>query len=98
MKAAVMRGRALAVEEITDPVPRPGEVLVRTLACGICGSDLHALRHGDQMVAMSQDAGAPFVMDLSQPVVMGHEFCAEVIELGPDARTGVVGGDRVVSL
>ncbi len=98
MKAAVMRGRALAVEEIADPVARPGEVLVKTLACGICGSDLHALRHGDQMVAMSREAGAPFVMDLERPVVMGHEFCAEVVELGPDAGTGVVPGDRVVSL
>ncbi|MDQ3107208.1 MAG: zinc-binding dehydrogenase [Actinomycetota bacterium] len=98
MRAAVMRGRALAVEEIADPVARPGEVLVKTLACGICGSDLHALRHGDQMVAMSREAGAPFVMDLEQPVVMGHEFCAEVVELGPDAGTGVVPGDRVVSL
>ena len=98
MRAAVMRGRTLSVEEVADPAPRPGEVLVRTLACGICGSDLHALRHGDQLVAMSKEAGAPFVMDLSRPVVMGHEFCAEVVELGPGADGSVVVGDRVVSL
>lgn len=91
-----MRGQALSVEDVADPVPRPGEVLVKTLACGICGSDLHALRHGEQMVAMSKEAGAAFVMDLSRPVVMGHEFCAEVVEVGPDA--GVAAGDRVVSL
>ncbi len=93
-----MRGQALSVEDVADPVPRPGEVLVKTLACGICGSDLHALRHGEQMVAMSEEAGAAFVMDLSRPVVMGHEFCAEVVEVGPDAGTGVAAGDRVVSL
>lgn len=93
-----MRGRALAVEDVPDPVPAAGEVLVRTLACGICGSDLHALRHGEEMVAMSREAGAPFVMDLARPVVMGHEFCAEVLELGPGAGTGVAPGDRVVSL
>ncbi len=98
MRAAVMRGRTLSVEEVADPEPRPGEVLVRTLACGICGSDLHALRHGDQMVALSREAGAPFVMDLSRPVVMGHEFCAEVVEVGPGADTAVAAGDRVVSL
>ena len=98
MRAAVMRGRTLSVEEVADPEPRFGEVLVRTLACGICGSDLHALRHGDQLVAMSKEAGAPFVMDLSRPVVMGHEFCAEVVELGPGADGSVVVGDRVVSL
>ena len=93
-----MRGRTLSVEEVADPEPRPGEVLVRTLACGICGSDLHALRHGDQLVAMSREAGAPFVMDLSRPVVMGHEFCAEVVEVGPGADGTVAAGDRVVSL
>lgn len=93
-----MRGQTLSVEDVADPVPRQGEVLVKTLACGICGSDLHALRHGDQMVAMAREAGATFVMDLSRPVVMGHEFCAEVVEVGPEAGTGVAAGDRVVSL
>ena len=33
-----------------QPEPGPGEVLVKTLACGICGSDLHALRHAEQFV------------------------------------------------
>lgn len=98
MKAAVMRDRTLVVDDIETPTLKSGEVLVRTLACGICGSDLHALRHADQMVAMSKEAGAPFVMDIERDVVMGHEFCAEVVEVGPDAGTGVVPGDRIVSL
>jgi threonine dehydrogenase-like Zn-dependent dehydrogenase len=66
------------------------------LACGICGSDLHALRHGDQLVEMSKVSGAPFVMDLGADVVMGHEFCAEVLDVG--AGAGVAVGDRVVSI
>jgi threonine dehydrogenase-like Zn-dependent dehydrogenase len=37
-------------------------------------------------------------MDLERPVVMGHEFCAEVVELGPNAGTGVAAGDRIVSI
>lgn len=98
MKAAVMRNRTLVVDDIEAPALQSGEVLVRTLACGICGSDLHALRHADQMVALSKEAGAPFVMDIERDVVMGHEFCAEVVEVGPDAGTGVAPGDRIVSL
>ena len=98
MKAAVMRQGQLVVDEIDEPVPGTGQVLVQTLACGICGSDLHALQHGEQMVDMSKQAGAPFVMDLARDVVMGHEFCAEVLELGPDAGTGLAPGDRIVSI
>ena len=48
MRAAVMREHALLVEDVAEPEPGPGEALVKTLACGICGSDLHALEHFDQ--------------------------------------------------
>jgi threonine dehydrogenase-like Zn-dependent dehydrogenase len=98
MKAAVMRGRSLIVEDVDDPVAKAGELLVKTLACGICGSDLHTLQHAEQMVQMSVESGAPFVMDLERPVVMGHEFCAEVLELGPNAGANVAVGDRIVSI
>lgn len=93
-----MRGGKLVVDEVADPVPKDGEILVRTLACGICGSDLHTLQHGERMVEMSKLSGAPFVMDLSRDIVMGHEFCAEVEELGPNAGTGLAPGDRIVSI
>jgi len=46
MRAAVMRNKKLVVDDIATPAPGPGEALVKTLACGICGSDLHALKHG----------------------------------------------------
>jgi threonine dehydrogenase-like Zn-dependent dehydrogenase len=97
MRAAVMRNRALLVADIPAPTPGPGEVLVRTLACGICGSDLHALRFADQFVATARRAGNPFVMDLARDVVMGHEFCAEIVEHGPGTTRALKAGTRVCS-
>jgi NADPH:quinone reductase-like Zn-dependent oxidoreductase len=44
--------------ELADPVPGEQQVLVRTLACGICGSDLYAVAHLDRMIEM-QDKTAP---------------------------------------
>lgn len=58
--------------ETTRPVPGTGEVLIRPILSGICGTDLHVL-HGEGL------AGIPV------PVTMGHEVCGEVVEIGPDA-------------
>lgn len=98
MRAAVMRNSKLVVDTIADPSPGEGEVLVKTLACGICGSDLHALKFADKMVEMARETGAPFALDLKRDVVMGHEFCAEVIDYGPQTSGAVRHGDRVVSM
>jgi threonine dehydrogenase-like Zn-dependent dehydrogenase len=97
MRAAVMRNRALVVADVPVPKPGPGDVLVRTLACGICGSDLHALKHADAFVETSRRAGNPFVMDLGRDVVMGHEFCAELVDHGPETTRILKAGTRVVS-
>lgn len=106
MQACVMRKGELVVDEVPDPHPETGQVLVRTLACGICGSDLHFLRHASRMVEMSAallpsmgpmaEMATPRI-DLSRDIVMGHEFCGEVLELGPDT-TGPQPGTRVVSV
>lgn len=98
MRAAVMRNKKLIVDTVPDPVPGPGQVLVKTLACGICGSDLHALKFADRMVDMSKRAGAPFVMDPGRDIVMGHEFCAEILENGPDTQGIYKVGTRVCSM
>ncbi len=98
MRAAIMRNRQMVVDTIPDPVPQSGEVLVKTLACGICGSDLHALKHADKMIDAMIDSGFPSSMDLSRDLVMGHEFCAEVVDYGPDTAPTINPGERVVSM
>jgi threonine dehydrogenase-like Zn-dependent dehydrogenase len=98
MRAVVMRAGRLVVDTLSDPEPGPGEVLVRTLACGICGSDLHALKHAPKMVDAAREAGVPFVLDLDRDVVMGHEFCAEIIDHGPETQKALSPGTRVVSM
>jgi 2-desacetyl-2-hydroxyethyl bacteriochlorophyllide A dehydrogenase len=105
MKAAILRGGEMVVDDVPDPVPGEGQVLVQTKACGICGSDLHAAKHADHMVEMTKEAvesagagGASlFGFDTGRDLVMGHEFAAEVVELGPGAA-GISPGQTVVSL
>jgi threonine dehydrogenase-like Zn-dependent dehydrogenase len=97
MRAVVMRNKRLVVADLPRPEPGPGEVLVKTLACGICGSDLHALRYAEQFVESQRRAGALFPMDLSRDVVMGHEFCVEIVEHGPGTSRALAAGTRVCS-
>ena len=90
MRASVLRdGRMVLRDDVAEPVPGPGQVLVGVKACGICGSDLHFAKHGDQMVRLTREmTGMPIEgglpVDLAEDVFMGHEFSAEVLEAGPD--------------
>jgi len=93
MRASVLRGRTLATETLPDPVPGGGQVLVKTLACGICGSDLHLVEHGASLTPDGSQS-----LDLERGVVLGHEFCAEVLEHGPGTSQRLKPGTRVCSL
>lgn len=98
MKAMVLRDRQLAVEEVERPTAGPGEVLARVLACGICGSDLHAAKYMDEMMANAQRSGRNAFEDFDgNGIVMGHEFVAEVVESGPGAESWSA-GTRVTSI
>ncbi|WP_421998369.1 zinc-binding dehydrogenase [Reyranella sp.] len=98
MKAAIFRAGDIVVDEIADPRPAAGQVLVKTLACGICGSDLHAAKHAHNMVEMSRRVAGRVPMDLSRDVVFGHEFCCEVLDYGPDTERCLTPGSRAVSM
>ncbi|OBJ01087.1 zinc-binding dehydrogenase [Mycobacterium sp. 1465703.0] len=91
MRAAVLRdGRMVYRDDVPDPIPEAGQVLVGVRACGICGSDLHFAAHGAQVLEMSDRvAGGTGAMhvDLDHDVFMGHEFSAEILEAGPDTET-----------
>lgn len=81
MRALVYHGpRNLRVEDRPDPPLGPKDVRLAVKACGICGSELHA-------VLEAQERRRP-------GIVMGHEFAGEVIEVGPQVTACRV-GDRV---
>ena len=80
MKAAVLYGNEdLRYDDFPDPVVKAGTVKIRVRATGICGSDIPRVLHN----------GAHFY-----PVVLGHEFAGDVVEIG-EGVTKVKVGDRV---
>jgi 2-desacetyl-2-hydroxyethyl bacteriochlorophyllide A dehydrogenase len=82
---------------VPEPVPGPGQVLLETIACGICGSDLHCAQHAADFVASSRACGMrAFDFDVDADLVMGHEFSGRVLECGPDVD-GVAPGRAVVA-
>lgn len=98
MKAVVMREQQLLVDDIPAPVPGLGEVLVKTLACGICGSDLHMFHHCEHVLGNFKRGHIPVDFDARKDVVFGHEYCAEVLDHGPGSDKKIKVGTRVCSL
>jgi (R,R)-butanediol dehydrogenase / meso-butanediol dehydrogenase / diacetyl reductase len=73
-------GQPLVVEDLPDPTPGAGEVVVKVGRCGICGSDLH----------MSEDPA----FGAAPGDVFGHEFAGEVVALGKGVE-GLATGDKL---
>lgn len=81
MKAAVLVGKEdLKLKDVPKPKIKENEALVRVRSCGICGTDIHAF-HGDFM---------PEYL----PLILGHEFSGDIVELGSEIKNFSV-GDRV---
>jgi threonine dehydrogenase-like Zn-dependent dehydrogenase len=98
MQAVIRRDGRLVVDQMADLRPGAGQVLVKTLVCGICGSDLHALDHYDHMIDLSADMGGVSQMRKGADTVFGHEFSCEVLESGPGTEGRLKAGDMVVSV
>jgi threonine dehydrogenase-like Zn-dependent dehydrogenase len=98
MRAAIFRNGEIVADAMPAPKPGAGQVLVRTLACGICGSDLHARKHAHRLVEMAKYLPGREPMDLSRDVVFGHEFCCEIIDYGPQTQRKLKTGTRVCSM
>lgn len=98
MRAAVFRQGELVVDRLPDPTLAEGQVLVRTRACGICGSDLHAARYPAEFAALSRRSGGRFAMVADRDLVFGHEFVAEVVANGPGTAGRFAPGSLVTSM
>jgi (R,R)-butanediol dehydrogenase/meso-butanediol dehydrogenase/diacetyl reductase len=94
MRAAVFHDREdVRVEEVPEPVAGPGEVKLKVAYNGICGTDLHEFVAGPLLIPTSEPhprTGA------TAPLVMGHEFSGEVVEVG-DGVDDVAIGARVAA-
>lgn len=99
MKAAYILNSQVHVGEIADPVPGKGQAIVRTHSCGLCASDAHFLRAGQNVVDLSRQHGGPYAgLDLGHPFVPGHEYVGEVLDYGPGSQRTVKSGRRVTSI
>jgi propanol-preferring alcohol dehydrogenase len=73
-------GAPLVAAELPDPVPGPGELLLKVHVCAVCRTDLHIV---------DGEVAAPRL-----PLVPGHQIVATVLEVGPEASGGGSGSRR----
>ncbi|BBY86767.1 2,3-butanediol dehydrogenase [Mycolicibacterium tokaiense] len=92
MLATVFHNRHdVRVEEVPAPQPvGPRDVLLRPFFCGICGTDLHEYAFGPIVIPTEPHA----LTGANAPQVLGHEFSAEVVDIGSEVTSTKV-GDRV---
>ena len=83
--------RDLRIEDVPAPsTPGEGEVLVRVVTCGICGTDLHEYVAGPIVTPVDPHP----LTGARNPQILGHEFAGDVVAVGPGV-TRVTEGDRV---
>lgn len=89
MKAVSCFEGNLSVVELPTPQPAAGQLLLEVRRCGICGSDLHAKDHADELAEVTAATGYADFMRASTPVVMGHEFLRRGRRARPRGCQGV---------
>ncbi|GIE90086.1 zinc-binding dehydrogenase [Actinoplanes regularis] len=98
MRAVVVHQTELSVTEVPDPRPGRGQVLLKVLRTGICGSDLHVRADADGSADIAAEVGYDHFMRRSHSVVLGHEFVGEIVSYGPGCRARRPPGAHVVAL
>ena len=98
MKAVTCIRETLAVADRPAPSPAEGQLLIEVERCGICGSDLHARRHCDELADVLHEAGYDDFMRSDQEVVFGHELYGTIAEHGPKTRKSLPAGTPVVAV
>ena len=92
MRAARYHGRGdLRLEDVPEPSPGAGDVKLRVLYAGICGTDIHEVYDGPVFVPVERPHP---LTGVQAPVILGHELCGEVVEVGEGVTT-VAPGDLV---
>lgn len=71
--------KSVPIPEISDD-----DVLIKVGACGVCGSDLHA-------IGRDAEGYSTFASHVKLPVILGHEFSGEVVEVGKNVTNTKVG-------
>ncbi|POY01557.1 alcohol dehydrogenase [Mycobacterium kansasii] len=98
MRAVTCHNANLEVVEQPAPKPAKGQLLIDVRRCGICGSDLHARFHCDELADVMDESGYHAFMRSNEHVVFGHEFCGEVVDYGPGTRKAPRPGTPVVAM
>jgi len=99
MRAAILQDGKIEVGQFPDPTPEQGQVVVKTHRCALCASDAHFLTSGHTVVERSQASNGPYAgIDMSRPIVMGHEYVGEIVEYGSGSRKPLPVGTRVTSI
>ncbi len=86
MRAVSCLQGELSVVDLPNPRPEYGQLLLAVRRCGICGSDLHARVHADELHETLRLGGYDGAMSADTATVLGHEFIGEVLETGAGVR------------
>ena len=84
-------GKPLEEKNVETPLPKGSEVLIKTIACGVCHSDVH-IHDG----YFDLGGGAKLPTPLLEPLTMGHEVFGEIVAVGEEVSKVKVGEKYVV--
>ena len=98
MKVVECQHSEFGVVDRPEPTPAKGQVRLKVLRCGICGSDLHARHNIDDLADVVGLTGYKHFGRSSESVVFGHEFSGEIDEYGPKTKGKLPVGTPVVAL